>query len=114
MLKKQILSFSEENMLEKMINDTQYIIALGKNIIEEKVKYLEVILDQLLTFQDEVKMILRKTSVKRTSVTHDKPHILEIRSPFVECALTASNYRFRNYKLCKNFIQVFYTNFEEP
>ena len=41
------------------IDDQRYTIALDKNIIEEKVKYLGV-LDQLLTFQDEVKMILGK------------------------------------------------------
>ena len=56
----------------------------------------------------------KTTSVKRTSGTHDKQHILEIRSAFFECALTAPNYRSRDYKFCKDLIQVFYTNFEEP
>ena len=57
---------------------------------------------------------IKKTSIKRTSGTHDKPHILEKRSAFFECAFTLPNYRVRNYKFHKNFIQVFYTNFEEP
>ena len=56
---------------------------------------------------------LKHTSVKRTSGTHDKPHILEIRYAFFECAVTAPNYRVRNYKFCKDFIEVFYTNFNE-
>ena len=62
----------------------------------------------------DTKKKLNATSVKRTSGTHDKPHILEIRSAFFDCASTAPNYRVRNYKFCKNCIQVFYTNFEEP
>ena len=64
-------------------------------------------------FKIKLKKLI-ETSVKRTSGTHDKPHIWEIRSAFFECALTAPNYIVRNYKFCKNFIQVFYTNFEEP
>ena len=61
-----------------------------------------------------ISKIARYTSVNPTSGTHDKPHIREIRSAFFECALTAPNYRVRNYKFCKDFIQVFYTNFDEP
>ena len=48
--------------------------------------------------------------VLRNSDTHNKTHILEIRSAFFECALTAFNYNFHYYKLCKTLYKFFENN----
>ena len=56
--KTELIVFSKKHSRK---NDEKYTITLDK-IIEEKtnVKYLGVVLDQFLTFQDEIKNILRK------------------------------------------------------
>ena len=60
MQKNQNSSFSAKKHSRK--KDDKYTITLDGKIIEEKtnVKYLGVVLDQFLTFQDEIKNILRK------------------------------------------------------
>ena len=57
--KTELLVFSKKHSRKK---DEKYTITLDDKIIEEKtnVKYLGVILDQFLTFQDETKNFLRK------------------------------------------------------
>ena len=58
--KKQNSSFSVKKHSRK--KDAKYTIIIDDKIIEQKtnVKYLGVVLDQFLTFQDEIKNILRK------------------------------------------------------
>ena len=60
MQKKQNSSFSAKKHSRK--KDEKHVITLDDKIIEEKnnVKYLGVVVDQFLTFQDEIKRILRK------------------------------------------------------
>ena len=58
--KTELIVFSKKKHSRK--KDEKYTITLDDKIIEEKtnVKYLGVVLDQFLTFQDEIKNILRK------------------------------------------------------
>ena len=78
------------------------------NVAFDKAKTL-----RLVNYCARSDFYLNYACVKRTSGTHNKPHILEIRPAFFECALTAPNYMSRDYKFSKDFIQVFYANFEE-
>ena len=57
--KNRTHSFQQKTFKEKK---EKYTITLDDKIVEEKtnVKYLGVVLDQFLTFQDEIKNILRK------------------------------------------------------
>ena len=57
--KTELTVFSKKFSRKK---DEKFTITLADKKIEEKtnVKYLEVVLDQFLTFQDEIKKILRK------------------------------------------------------
>ena len=57
--KTELIVFSKKHSRKKV---EKYTITLDDKIIEEKtnVKYLGVVLDQFLTFQDEIKNILRK------------------------------------------------------
>ena len=57
--KTELIVFSKKHSRKK---DEKYTITLDDKIIEEKtnVKYLGVVLDQFLTFQHEIKNILRK------------------------------------------------------
>ena len=57
--KTELIVFSKKHSRKK---DEKYTITLDDKIIEEKtnVKYLGIVLDQFLTFQDEIKNILRK------------------------------------------------------
>ena len=59
--KKQNPSFSAKKKHSRK-KDEEYTITLDEKIIEEKtnVKYLGVVLEQFLTFQDEIKKILRE------------------------------------------------------
>ena len=59
--KTELIVFSKKHSRKK---DEKYPITLDDKIIEEKtnIKYLGVVLDQFLTFQDEIKNILRKMS----------------------------------------------------
>ena len=67
--KTELIVFSKKHSRKK---DEKYTITLDDKIIEEKtnVKYLGVVLDQFLTFQDEIKNILRKMAcgIKNTSI----------------------------------------------
>ena len=104
----QLFLFKEPN-----ISDLEWILI---PLLENRQKSLWKTKNfaKLKKFSKATQKNQNKTSVKRTSGTHYKPHIMEIRSAFFECALKAPNYRSRVYKFCNNFMQGFYTNFEQP
>ena len=61
--KTEFIVFSKKHSRKK---DENYTITLDDKIIEEKtnVKHLGVVLDQFLTFQDEMKNILKKRACR--------------------------------------------------
>ena len=67
--KTELIVFSKKHSRKK---DEKYTITLDDKIIEEKtnVKYLGVVLDQFLTFQDEIKKYSQENGMrnKHTSI----------------------------------------------
>ena len=67
--KTELIVFSKKHSRK---NDEKYTLTLDDKIIEQEtnVKFLGVVLDQFLTFQDQIKKILRKMAcgTKNTSI----------------------------------------------